>query len=209
MSQSERNKRLRLIVKKLNKQRKRQATKVDILCNDIVGAQREFLRRLDAISFTARFYKGLLGAADLRTLIVRATRLIREELPGTAVVFFLRQGGGCESHAIAEDLASKSDGVRLEEHFTPELAATVCKSNRPCTMEDLFGMGLDGNRKALNGLSAATVPLNDLGRSLGFVLLSRPVEQPLDGHDLERTSLIVCGLSQAIQGCGMPQHARR
>ena len=104
MSQSERNRRLRLVVRKLNKERKRQASRVDILCNDLVGALREFLRRLDGMSFAARFYKGLLGATDLRSLLVRAGRMIQEELPGVDVAFFVRQAEGCGRQALDRGL---------------------------------------------------------------------------------------------------------
>jgi hypothetical protein len=204
MSQSERNRRLRLVVRKLNKERKRQATKVDILCNDLVGALREFLRRLDSIDFAARFYKGLLGATDLRTLLARAGRMIQEDLPGVTVAFFMRQAEGCELYEIGGGPAADGTEGRLEDHFTAELMAAVCKSNKLCTMDDLFGLGLDGNRKELNGYSAATVPLHDLGRSLGFVLLSRPAAQPLSSDALNRVALVACGLSQAIRGCSTP-----
>jgi hypothetical protein len=97
-----------------------------------------------------------------------------------------------------------AESARLEDYLTPSLAASIAKSNRLCTMDDLFGMGLEGNRQVLNGLSAVTVPLNDLGRSLGFVLLSRPVDQPLHIDELERVTLVTCGLSHAIRSCGVP-----
>ncbi len=209
MSQTERQKRLRLLVKKLNKERKRQASKVDILCNDLIGAQREFMRRLNQIGFAARFYKGLLGAADLRTVVIQAGRLLREELHGARVVFFLRQGEGGETRPWDVDLAcADADDVRLEDYLTPGLAAGIAKSNRLCTLDDLFGMGLEGNRQVLNGLSAITVPLNDLGRSLGFVLLSRPADHALHNDEVERVTLVACGLSQAIRTCGVPSLPR-
>lgn len=204
MSQTERQRRLRLLVKKLNKERKRQASRVDILCNDLIGAQREFVRRLNQIGFAARFYKGLLGAADLRGLVVQAGRLLREEMHGARVVFFLRQGEGGETRAWDAEPACDSQDVRLEDYLTPGLAAGISKSNRLCTMDDLFGMGLEGNRQVLNGLSAVTVPLNDLGRSLGFVLLCRTADHPLHNDEIERVALVTCGLSQAIRNCGAP-----
>jgi len=209
MSQTERQRRLRLLVRNLNKERKRQAGKVDILCNDLIGAQREFLRRLNQIGFAARFYKGLLGAADLRTVVIQAGRLLREELQDTRVVFFLRQGEGGETRAWDVDLACDSQEVRLEEYVTPPLAAGIARSNRVCTMEDLFGMGLEGNPQVLNRLSAATVPLSDMGRSLGFLLLSRAAEHPLHTDELERVTLVTCGLSQAIRSCGVPLQSRQ
>jgi len=208
MSQIERHKRLRLLIKKLNKERKRQASQVDILCNDMIGAQREFMRRLNHIGFAARFYKGLLGMVDLKSLLAQAGRLIREELPGARVVFFLRQAEGSEGHVWGVELAEGTDDVKLEQYLTPGLAGAICKSNRLCTMDDLFGMGLEGNRQVLNRLSVATVPLNDLGRSLGFVLLCRAAEHPLQNDELERMTLVACGLTQAVQGCGLPLHSR-
>jgi len=209
MSQTERQKRLRLLVKKLNKERKRQASQVDILCNDLIGAQREFMRRLNHIGFAARFYKGLLGMVDLKSLLVQASRLIREELPGACVVFFLRQTEGCEGHLCGVEPVEGIEDVKLEDYLTPGLAAAICKSNRLCTMDDLFGMGLEGSREELNRLSAATVPLNDLGRSLGFVLLCRAAEHPLHSDEIERMTLIACGLSQAVRGCGFPLQSRQ
>jgi hypothetical protein len=201
MSQTERSKRLRLMVKKLNRERKRQAIRVDILCNDLVAAQREFLRRLDGIDFAAHFYKCLLGAMDLRTLLARAGRLIKEELPETAVLFFLRQEQGCNMHAADEDLIAADKYLRLEECIAPEIAETICKWNRRCTIDDLYTMGLEGPRADLNRLSLVTLPLSELGRSLGFLLLCRPATRPLAGEDLDRLTLILCGLSQAIRGC--------
>ena len=49
----QRHQRLRLLLKKLNKDRKKQAKKTDILCNDLIGAQRGFIRKLRSISFSA------------------------------------------------------------------------------------------------------------------------------------------------------------
>ncbi|MBN1509866.1 MAG: hypothetical protein JW955_23670 [Sedimentisphaerales bacterium] len=210
MSQTERQRRLRLLIKRLNKERKRQASKVDILCNDLIGAQREFVRRLDHIGFVARFYKGLLGAADLRGLLGHACRLISEELPGTRVVLFLRQTEGGEGRLYddAEPMAGSED-PKLEGCLTSSLTASICKCNRLCTMEDLLGMGLEGRHEELRRFSAATVPLNDLGRSLGFLLLSRAAQHPLGGDELEKVALVTCGLSQAIQGFGVPLHSRQ
>jgi hypothetical protein len=209
MSQTDRQRRLRLLVKKLNKERKRQASQVDILCNDLIGAQREFMRRLNHIGFAARFYKGLLGMADLKGLLIQAGRLIREELPGARVVFFLRQADSGEGQFRDAEPVEGMDDMRLEEYLTPGLSAAICKSNRLCTMDDLFGMGLEGNRQELNRLSAVTVPLNDLGRSLGFVLLCRAAEHPLRTDEIEKMTLIACGLSQAVQACGLPLHSRQ
>ncbi len=204
MHQSQRQRRLRLLVKTLNRQRKQQARQVDILCNDLIDANRSFVRRLDGVGFAAGFYKALLGTTHLRTLLRRAARLIEQELPGTQVAFFLRQNAECEFYPLDGGEGPRLAGRRLEDTFAGELADTICKSNKRCTIDDMFGMGLEGNLKGLNEISMATLPLNDLGRALGFILLYRPLPRRLTNAELRKIGLITCGLSHAIRGCCAP-----
>lgn len=199
MSQTERHKRLRLLLKNLNRQRKRQASKIDILCNDLICAQRAFISRLQGISFAAQFYRSLLGSTDLNGLLSGAARAIRQELPGAGVSFFLRQAEGCERHAIETERVLPREGPGPEDCFNPELMDSICKSNRPCTLDDMAGMDLEANLKGLTGFSLATLPLNDLGRSLGFILLYRRLPQVLTADELHKVSSVTCGLSQAIR----------
>ena len=199
MSRTERHKRLRLLLKQLNRQRKRQAMKIDILCNDLISAQRAFLQRLHGVSFAAEFYKSLLGSTDLDDLLTRASRAIRQELPGTSVTFFLRQPEGCDLRAFEDEEISLREDPRPEDYFHSELAESICKSNRPCTLDDLFGMGLEGDLQVLRGFSMATLPLNDLGRPLGFAFLCRRSPQTLTKQELQRIAPVMCGLSQAIR----------
>ncbi len=209
MSQTDRQKRLRLLVHKLNRQRKQQASKIDILCNNLISAQRAFLTRLHGISFTAQFYKSLLGAADLNELLTRAGRLIQQELPGAGVSFFLRQADGCAPHTIASDEARLPNEPGPEDCFHSELVDNICKSNRSCSLDDMFGMGLDRSRKGLSRFSMVTLPLNDLGRSLGFILLYRRSPQTLTAEELHTISPMTCGLSQAIHTARDALHSTR
>jgi hypothetical protein len=204
MSQVERHKRLRALVKKLNRERKRQSNQIDILCNDLITAQREFMRRLNSVGFAAHFYKDLLGASDLRTLLGRAGGLIREELPGANVTFYLRHTEGCERHAVEGDKVLSLEALRLQDGFTEEVVDSVCKTNRPCSADDLLGLGLEASPADLAAVSLATVPLNDMGRPLGFILLYRTAPYLLDRDDIEKIGLIACGLARAIRGCSVP-----
>ena len=94
----------------------------------------------------------------------------------------------------------------LESYFTAPLVERVCKANRPCRLEELFELGLEGDRADLEEVSMMTLPLNDMGRSLGFVLLYRPVPCRLRPDELHKAGLITCGLSHAIAGCRTAQH---
>ncbi len=208
MSQTERSKRLRLLINRLNKQRKLQASQIDILCNDLIGAQRSFLQRLQDIGFAAEFYRSLLGGADVNGILVRAGRVIRQELPGAGVAFFLRQSDGFELHACREDESLYGEHPGPQDDFDPELVDSICKHNKPCTRDDIIAMSTANTLAALRNYSLATLPLSDLGRSLGFVLLSCPLPQVLNAADLRRISPVMCGLAQAIRAVGTPLPSR-
>ena len=206
MSQSQRQQRLRLLVKKLNRERKRQASQIDILCNDLIAAHRSLVERLNGITFAASFYKDLLGESDLRRLLMRAGKLLEKELPSANITFFLRQPEGCRIPTFDSQDALLIDGQPLEDRFDPMLVDGICKGNQPCTRDDLFELGLQGNLADLEDVSMATLPLNDLGRSLGFVLFYRPMPCRLRPDELRKAGLITCGLSHAISGCRLPLH---
>jgi len=209
MSQSQRQQRLRLLVKKLNRERKRQASQIDILCNDLIGAQRAFVKRLNSVGFAAAFYKSLLGATDLRSLLVRADQMLRDELPGAGVTFFLRPAEGGQLRAVNVHETLTIDDQPLEDYFDPELVDSIYKSNKQCSMNDLFGMGLHGNLAELSNISLTTLPLANLGRPLGFLLISRAMPAALTGEELHKVDLITCGLSHAIAACRQPLHANQ
>jgi hypothetical protein len=204
MSQTERQKRLRLFLKKLNRQRKQQARKIDILCNDLISAQRNYIQRLSTISFAGEFYRSLLGSTDLNHLLVRTDRFFRQELPGVGVAFYLRQSEGCELYPHWDDemLVGESSGVLLR--LAPELADSLCKSDEPCTHADISRMSPESDLGTLDGLSLVTLPLRDMGRPLGFMLLWRTLPQRVTAQEVRRISPVMCGLSQAIRAARVP-----
>lgn len=216
MSQSERHKRFRLLVHKLNQQRKRQANQIDILCHDLIGAQRSFLHRLQDLSFAAEFYRSLLGCTDIEAILARAGRIIKQELPGTGVTFFLRQPDGCTVHACAGDESlygeqggdPKRDtsrlGTRPHEWLDPDLVESICKRNRPCTLDEILDLSADGDLAPLRRFSLVTLPLSDLGRSLGFALIYCPRPQVLNPADVRHIGPALRGLAQAVRAVRVP-----
>ena len=206
MSQSQRHERLRLLVKKLNRERKQRGKQIDILCKDLITANRDFVDRLEGVGFAASFYKALLGTSNLRFLLTRATRLIEQELPGVKVSFFLRHQGPCQWYDLDGIGRPRPAQRRVEDGFDPELAESICKLNKRCTAEDVLGAGLEGNLQLLSEVSMVTLPLNDLGRALGFMLMYRPAPGRLGKDEVHKVGLITCGLSHAIRRCATPAH---
>lgn len=203
MDYKSRNKKLRLLITRLNRERKTTAKKIDILCNDLIGAQREFIRRLNTINFAADFYESIIGTTDRDSLIFAAGKLIRDEIINANVVFFLRRKIGFDLHIFESDQPILSKEYRLENYFTDELVDNICKSNKHCTLDCLIGMGLQANPSCLNKLSAVTIPLGQFGSSLGFILIYRLSENKLTESEINHISAITCGLSRALAACPM------
>jgi hypothetical protein len=197
----EREKKLRLLVRKANKEHKKQAKKIDILCNDLIAAQKEFIKRLDIISFTAHFYKSILGATELNELIFTAGRLIKDEVPDVNVAFFLRQSKNYELFMFESEHPIALDKKQIENCFGRELVEDVCKLNKVCTLDCLFEMGLQGNPVILNNISAFTIPVSHSGTSQGFILIYRSSQYKLSTEEVDKIAGISSGLSLAIISC--------
>ena len=207
MDHRQRHKRLRLLISKLNKERKNQAKKIDMLCNNLIAAQRDFIKRLSAISFAADFYKSIIGITDLGKLLSAACKLIKDEIVDANIAFFLRQTESFELHIFESDKPIAISRQQIENYFTAELADNICKSNQVCSLDDMFSMGLQGNLMELNKVSAFTLPLSQLGPPLGFILIYRSSEKKLTADELNKISAITFGLSRAIQSCQVLSHS--
>ncbi len=180
---------------------------MDMLCNNLIASQRDFIKKLNTISFTANFYEAIAGTADLGSLLYTTAKFIKDEIPDANITFFLRQQDTFESHLFQNDHSITLENLNLENCFTPELVNNICKSNKICTLDDMFAMGLQGNLSAMNKISALTVPLGQRGSSLGFILIYRPSENELLAEELGNISAITRGLFSAIQSCQLFSHS--
>ena len=201
MDDKQRHRRLRLLIKKLNKDRKKQNQKIDILCNDLIAAQRNFIKRLGVISFVANFYESIVGTTDLNKLLYTAVEFIKAENENVNVTFFLRQEESFELHMFESGRPIAVEKQYIENCFSQELIDSISKSNKVCTLDDMFAMGLQGNLNELNKISAVTIPLGLLGSSLGFILVYRSSENKLTADEIGRISAVISGLSRAITSC--------
>lgn len=210
----QRQRRLRLLIKKLNKVRRKQAQKIDILCNDLIAAQREFIRRLGTISFVANFCESIVGTTDLNNLLSTAVKLIKAEIGRTNISFFIYQGTEQGTEAVQVHMFQSSDETaldsgeiqepgpgQLESCFGPELVENICRSNKVCRLHDMFAAGLQCNLAELNKVSAVTIPLGQFGSSLGFMLVYRSSQDRIVTEDIQRITAITHGLSRAISSC--------
>ena len=201
MGHDSRHKRLRSLIGNMNRQRKRQAKQIDILCHDLIGAQKQFIRHLETLSFVATFYKALLGIRDLGRLLDTAGQILGRQVTEAHVVFHLRQHGLFRRYVFDSEPDAAADQVRLVECFTAELAEGICKANKQCELDDLLALGLQVNPSVVSRLSAVTIPLCRAGRSTGFIVLCRRSHKPLTTAEIHCVEAITSGLAAAIEAC--------
>jgi len=200
-----REKRIRWLVRTLNRARKQQARKIDILCNDFIGAQKNFIKKLDVIAYTADFYESILGMTDLQTLLNKTRSHISEMVSDSSVTFFFRNGSCFEKHIDPNPAEKTTDGPSFHEAITDEVAADICTLNKICNLEELLAIGLVWNPKHLNKLTAVTIPLGKMGSCIGFILLNRVDGDCLNCSEINYVYSISSGLSRAVKSCLMLQ----
>jgi len=204
-----RNKRLRQLISRLNKERKKQAKQIDILCNDFVAAQKDFIKALNTIGFAADFYGAIAGLTELNELLFAAGNLVKDQIPDANVAFFLlapsiaegMQPDNFELHIFESDQPIDLEDRRIENFFTAELVGNIAKSNRICTIEDMLGMGLAGSPACLEKISTAAIPLSTPASSMGFVLIYRSSRNQLTADELKAVAQITPGLGRSIASC--------
>lgn len=206
MLDKNRNKRLRSLIKKLNKDRKKQAQKIDILCNDFIAAQRDFLKKLKTVIFEADFYESIIGITDLNDLLQTAARLISKHLENANVTFFLRREESLEQHTFESDQAEDSVKQHFESCLNHRLIENISTSNKVCTIEEMFEMGIEGNLAELNKISAVTIPLDIHGALSGFMLIYQSSPKKPTTDQINNIIAVSSGLSRAIVTCRSPLH---
>jgi hypothetical protein len=212
VNDEKRNNRLRLLVSRLNKERKKQAQQIDILCNDILTAQKQFVKELKIIGFSADFYESILGLTDLNELLSSAGSSLKDHVSDASVAFFLLTPGpgeesrnaNFEMHIFESDQPIDLENKRIENFFTADLIDSIAQSSRLCTVDDMLALGLMCNPRCLEKVSAVGLPLNHHGCALGFALVYRSSTSPFSREELKSLERVSTGLSCVIASCRTP-----
>ncbi|HEY1686514.1 MAG TPA: response regulator [Tepidisphaeraceae bacterium] len=175
--------RLRRAVHRLNQSRKTVSKKVDLLCNDLIGAYGELAKQLDSVRTVEDFRKYLDSAGDLEQLLCHS------------MDWLLRQLGYCN---VAIWLASENNEFHLGAYMKytipgePALADAMNKGLVPLTMrnglvhllpEDAADSLTADESQQLAGQEILSVSAPYLGEPLAAIILFRPAEKPFSAED--------------------------
>jgi hypothetical protein len=194
-----RNQRALRAIRHLRLRQKKYAQKIDILCRDIVGAHGEFIEKLSNLTFSLQFHEALLGAADICGILDSATGFLRRNLQNTSAAVFIIESKGFDIHFAGASEHFSIEKSRFEKWFTPQVVHEISHSRQVCTLEQMLGMGLQAPPAAIKHLTAAAVPLGQIGKAMGFVLLYRSVDKPFNQQELSQSAAAMPALRIAIE----------
>jgi hypothetical protein len=194
-----RNQRALRTIRNLRLRQKKYAQKIDILCHDIVGAHGEFIEKLNNLTFSLQFHEALLGATDVCGILESATEFLRHNLQNTSAAVFIIEPKGFDIHFAGASEQFSIEKSRFEKWFTPQVVYEISHSRQVCTLEQMLAIGLEAPPTAIKHLTAAAVPLGQIGKAMGFVLLYRSSDKPFSSQELSKSASAMPALRIAIE----------
>ena len=193
-----REKRVRGLVRRFNRIRKRQAQKIDILCNDLVGSQRKFIGQLGEMQKTLEFYETIAGCADLEDMLENAASKIQDWFGNANVAVYFN--GSFRTHLVDSQILAGFEYEDFEQCFTTETIEHICNSNQCLDLKELLMAGLQANPKLIKPVCAAVIPLTH-NSCRGFLLVYKPADQTITAQQVKLVSSVAAVLAKTASVC--------
>lgn len=197
--------RLRSAVRKLSKARRTVARKVDLLCNDLVGAYGELSRQVDAVRTTEDFRKLCDGAKDLEQLLCHAMDWIMRRAGYANIAVYLAAddtesaGGGFQLGAYVKYTMPSS--AELTDSIRDGLVARAGREGFVrLTAEEANVQLSAAELRHLRGQAVLAANCTYLGESLATVVLFRDGASQFTSEDAETFRAIAPIFAIALAG---------
>lgn len=200
--------RLREAVKKLSEARKMVTRKVDLLCNDLVGAYGELSRQVDSVRTTEDFRRVCDVAKDLEQLLCHVMDWVMRRVGYANIAVFLA-GGEAEGGAGATSAFQLGAYVKYTMPSSPEMTdalknGLVTRAGR----EGFVRMTADESARDLTaaelrhlrGQAVIAANCTYLGESLATLVLFRDGCTPFTNEDAETFRAIAPVFAIALAG---------
>jgi len=168
----------------------------------MVTAHGQFAQKLSRMNFVTGFYETLLGSGSLETLLDAAALAIQARAGDSNVAVFILEKQGFDIHFVSarEDLHDIGR-EHFQEWFTTEAVKNISLAGQICSAQRMLTLGMQASPVLLKKIFIAAVPLGILGQAVGFVLLWRSAENPIQRQSLESIAAVTSGLRAAILTC--------
>ncbi len=204
--QPARRNRIKKLINELNRQRKTQDKKIDLLCNDLISTQKKIVQQLQEFNFTIDFCHAIAGQIELPKLLSQAQSMFNSYYPDCGLGVYLLKSNAFEFHLTTEDQNRDFDISRIESCFDDALVTKICQSNAVCSTDDMFAMSFNSDLSILNKLNLCTIPLSGFAPAVGFILIWQKADQEITASHVHNLRSIAPVFARAIRGCmSLPQ----
>lgn len=176
--------RLRAAVRRLNDARRVVTKKVDLLCNDLVGAYGELSRQLDLVRTTESFRSAIASAADLEQMLCHSMDWVLRQLGYANVAIWLANGeadfqlGAYMKYTIAGDAGLTS---AMSHGLLPLVAR---ESLLHLDASQAQGVLSSEELRYLGNQNILAAHCTYLGESLASIVLFRESSKPFSEEDV-------------------------
>ncbi len=181
--QTQRIERLRDAVRRLNKARRTVTRKVDLLCNDLIGAYGDLSKQFDLVRVQESFRNSLKDAADLEQMLCHAMDWLLRQVGYSNVAVWL-----------ATDTGEMQLGAYMKYTIAgePNIVEAVLRTVVPPTMDagllrissdDLTDELSDQEQEDLAGQQFVGLNATYLGESLATIVFFRDETSPFTDDD--------------------------
>ena len=191
-----RNQRVRRLVRKLNRARKIQAKKIDLLCDDMIKAHRNSLRQLRNFGLVLEYYEKILGLNNIDALLDTTAQFIHSYLDGSNVAIYIH--GTVRTHIVDPKSPENFDHEQFEQCFAGDIVDGIFSLNNCRNLDQLLEAGLQVNPALAKKVSATAIPFNPSCPHKGLILLYRCAQTPLGSEQIKNVCALVPTLCRLI-----------
>lgn len=197
--------RLRDAVRRLSEARRTVARKVDLLCNDLVGAYGELSRQVDAVRVQEDFRKLCNGAKDLEQLLCHAMDWVMRRVGYANIAVFL----AADEDPTGAQAFQLGAYVKYTMQSTPEMSEAIREGLvRRAGREGFVRMTADeaareltaAELRHLRGQAVVAANCTYLGESLATLVLFRDGAAPFTTEDADTFRAIAPIFAIALAG---------
>ncbi|MBN1766208.1 MAG: GAF domain-containing protein [Sedimentisphaerales bacterium] len=192
--------RLQQMFRQVNQDRRRLRSKVDLLCQDLVHSNADLTGTLHEMRRLYDFQNELTGEYDMRYMLYKALRIIREQWKESNAMIYLDGSGEIEAHITGSWCDDQCDLSELEDILQEEYISRVLTTGEALVdpMHSVSGRISAEQRRVISGMAVMAIPIKFEKELLGVLVLYRSREITSRGDELKAIQSYLPPLARAI-----------
>lgn len=191
---------MRKFCRDVNRDRRQLRNKVDLLCRDLIQYNGNLTSSLHELQRIYDFQTELTGEFDLRYMLHKALRQIKNLVADSSALFYLSQSNGIEAHISGPWYQSHRDLEEIEQPIQQTIIPEIIGSSRNLLIPDAVSwqdIPLK-KRRLLGGLSLLGLPVICDDEVIGGLVIYRDSRKPLTTELCRDVQPYVYPLARAV-----------